>query len=404
MSANTPPMLEAARISRPQDGSIVRLVLLASIVISFLAASAAPTPLYQRYDQIWHGTALTTTEAFGVYAVAVLVGLLILDGAATHLGRRPVLLAGLGLQALALALFATAGSFEPIFIGRVLQGIAAGAALGTLGAAMIEAHQEHGTVASSAAPAAGTGIGALAAGITVSYLPWPTHLIYVVLIVVLVLQTIGVMTLLEATPTRRGLLASLRPRVAVPVAARSAFAAAGPAAFAVWALAGLYGSLGPAVLRAMAPHSPTVLGGFILFELAMVSSVTTIVLRAHDGRRQMAGGLIATILGVAGLAVAIATGSVAGFLLATVVAGVGFGSGLQGSIRTTVPLAQPHERAGLLAAVYLVCYAGMGIPAVVAGFVVSHGTDLTTAAVTYAIGVILLGVGAFALLGRRATR
>lgn len=404
MSANTPPVLEAVRTPRPQDGSIVRLVLLASIVISFLAASAAPTPLYQRYDQIWHGTALTTTEAFGVYAVAVLVGLLILDGAATHLGRRPVLLAGIGLQGFALALFATAGSFEPIFIGRVLQGIAAGAALGTLGAAMIEAHQEHGTVASSAAPAAGTGIGALAAGITVSYLPSPMHLIYVVLIVVLALQTIGVMTLLEATPTRRGLLASLRPRVAVPVAARSAFAAAGPAAFAVWALAGLYGSLGPAVLRAMSPHSPTVLGGFILFELAMVSSVTTIVLRAHDGRRQMAAGLVATILGVAGLAVAIATGSVIGFLLATVVAGIGFGSGLQGSIRTTVPLAQPHERAGLLAAVYLVCYAGMGIPAVVAGFVVSHGTDLTTAAVTYAIGVILLGLGAFALLGRRAAQ
>jgi hypothetical protein len=267
---------------------------------------------------------------------------------------------------------------------------------------MIEAHQEHGTVASSAAPGAGTGVGALAAGITVSYLPWPTHLIYVALIVVLALQMVGVLTLLEATPTRRGLLASLRPRVAVPASARSAFAAAAPAAFAVWALAGLYGSLGPAVLRAMSPSSPTVLGGFILFELAMVASVTTIVLRAHDGRRQMVAGLASIIVGVAGLAVAIAAGSVTGFLLATVVAGFGFGSGLQGSIRTTVPLAEPHERAGLLAAVYLVCYAGMGVPAVAAGFAVSHGTDLTTAAVTYALGVILLGAGAFALLGRRA--
>jgi predicted MFS family arabinose efflux permease len=401
MSTSTPPALEVPA-TRTGSGSIVRLTLLASIAISFLAASAAPTPLYQHYDQVWHGTALTTTEAFGVYAVAVLGGLLVLGGAATHVGRRPVLLTALGLQAVALVLFTTADSFGPLFVGRVLQGIAAGAALGTLGAAMIEAHHEHGTVASSAAPAAGTGIGALAAGITVSYLPWPTHLIYVVIIAVFALQAIGVLTLLEATPTRRGLLASLRPRVAVPASARSAFAAAAPAAFAVWALAGLYGSLGPAVLRAMSPSSPTVLGGFILFELAIVASVTTIVLRAHDGRRQMVAGLASIIVGVAGLAVAIAAGSVTGFLLATVVAGFGFGSGLQGSIRTTVPLAEPHERAGLLAAVYLVCYAGMGIPAVAAGFAVSHGTDLTTAAVTYALGVILLGAGAFALLGRRA--
>ncbi|HVX54381.1 MFS transporter [Nocardioides sp.] len=402
MSTSTPPVLDMVRTPRTNDGSILRLALLASIVISFLAASAAPTPLYQHYDRIWHGTALTTTEAFGVYAVAVLGGLLVLGGAATHLGRRPVLLAALGLQGVALVLFATAGSFEPLFIGRVLQGIAAGAGLGTLGAAMIEAHQEHGTVASSAAPGAGTGIGALAAGIAVSYLPWPTHLIYLALIAVLTLQAVGVLTLLEATPTRRGLLASLRPRIAVPAAARGAFTAAAPAAFAVWALAGLYGSLGPAVLRAMSPHSPTVLGGFVLFELAIVGSVTTIVLRSHDGRRQMTTGLVAMIVGVAWLATSIATGSVVGFLLATVVAGVGFGSGLQGSIRTTVPLAEPHERAGLLAAVYLVSYAGMGVPAVAAGFAVSHGTGLTATAVAYAIGVITLGLGAFALLGLRA--
>jgi predicted MFS family arabinose efflux permease len=404
MSTCTPPVLDLVQTPRTNGGSIIRLALLVSIAISFLAASAAPTPLYQHYDQMWHGTALTTTEAFGVYAAAVLGGLLILGGAAAHVGRRPVLFAALGLQALALTLFATADSFEPLFWGRVLQGIAAGAALGTLGAAMIEVHREHGTVASSAAPAAGTGIGALAAGITVSYLPWPTHLIYVVIIAVFALQTIGVLTLLEPTPTSRGLLASLRPRVAVPAAARGAFAAAAPTAFAVWALAGLYGSLGPALLRAMSPHSPSVLGGFILFELAMVASVTTVVLRAHDGRRQMVAGLATMVVGAAGLATAIATHSVLGFLIATVAAGIGFGSALQGSIRTTVALVEPHERTGLLAAVYLVSYAGLGIPAVMAGFVVSHGTDLTTAALTYAIGVVALGLGAFALLGRRGER
>lgn len=382
------------------ETSIPRLALVASIVISFLAASAAPTPLYQYYDVVWHGTALTTTEAFGIYAIAVLAGLLVLGQAAAHLGRRPVLLGAIALQVIAVVLFATAGSFEPLFIGRVIQGIAAGAALGTLGAAMIEAHHTHGTLASSAAPGAGTGIGALAAGLTVSYLPWPTHLIYLALVAVFVLQAVGVIFLLGATPTRPGLLRSLRPRLAVPAAARSAFLAAAPAAFSVWAVAGLFGSLGPSLLRAMAPGSPTVLGGLALFVLAAAGSATTVAVRSRDGRWQMAAGLVAVVVGVAGLAVAIATGTVVGFFVATVVAGVGFGGGLQGSIRTTVALVEPHERAGLLAAVYLVSYAGMGIPAVGAGYAVSRGTDLTTAAIAYAAGVIVLALGASALLAR----
>jgi predicted MFS family arabinose efflux permease len=380
--------------------SIARLLLVASIVISFLAASAAPTPLYQYYDMAWHGTALTTTEAFGVYAIAVLAGLLVLGEVSAHVGRRPVLLSAIALQVIAVVLFATAGSFEPLFIGRVIQGIAAGAALGTLGAAMIEAHHTHGTMASSAAPGAGTGIGALAAGLTVSYLPWPTHLIYLVLVGVFVLQAIGVIALLDATPTRRGLISSLQPRLAVPAAARSAFLAAAPAAFSVWAVAGLFGSLGPSLLRTMSPGSPAVLGGLALFVLAAAGSATTVALRARDGRWQMATGLGAVVIGVAGLAAAIATDSVVGFFLATVVAGIGFGGGLQGSIRTTVALVEPHERAGLLAAVYLVSYAGMGIPAVGAGYAVSRGTDLTTAAIAYAAGVIFLALGASALLAR----
>lgn len=383
-----------------RHGALVRLALLASIAISFLAASAAPTPLYQHYDLAWHGTALTTTEAFGVYAIAVLGGLLVLGSAATHVGRRPVLLAAIALQIASLVLFATAGSYEPLFIGRVLQGIAAGAALGTLGASMIEAHQSHGTIASSAAPFAGTGLGALGAGIAVSYLPWPTHLIYVGLVVVLALQAVGVLTLLHPTTTQPGLLRSLRPRIAVPASARVAFAAAAPAAFATWAVAGLFGSLVPAVLRAMAPSSPAVLGGFALFEVAIVGSIATIAVRSWVGRRQLTWGLSVVIIGIGALAVMIAIGTVAGFIAAAVVVGIGLGSALQGSVRTTVPLVEPHERAGLLAAVYLVSYAGMGIPAVGAGYAVSRGVDLTTAAVAYAIGVIVLAAGALALVLR----
>ncbi|WP_017936098.1 MFS transporter [Nocardioides sp. Iso805N] len=399
MSTNAAPV---QHMPVQAEGSVARLALLASIVISFLAASAAPTPLYQHYDLVWHGTALTTTEAFGVYAFAVLAGLLILGELSNHVGRRPVLLTAIALQVVSVLLFATAGSFEPLFAGRILQGVAAGAALGTLGAAMIEAHREHGTVASSAAPGAGTGFGALAAGLTVSFLPWPTHLIYVALVAVFAAQAVGVLLLIEANQTRPGLVASLRPTLSVPPAARSTFAAAAPALFAVWALAGLYGSLGPALVRQLSSNGSAALGGLALFVLAGAASATTVVRRQHEARAQLTGGIVALVAGVAVTLVAVGTHSLWVFLLGTLLAGIGFGSGLQGAVRGTVGLVTPEERPGLLSAVYLVSYAGMGAPAVVAGFLVSRGLGLTEVTVGYGVALVALALVALVQLVRTA--
>src|SRR3954453_3613420 len=84
------------------------LVLLASIVVTFLSASSAPTPLYAIYQAEWGFTPITPTLVFGIYALAVLVALLTLGTVSDHLGRRPVLLTALAGQALAMVVFATA--------------------------------------------------------------------------------------------------------------------------------------------------------------------------------------------------------------------------------------------------------------------------------------------------------
>src|SRR4029077_21093863 len=79
------------------------------------------------------------------------------------------------------------------------------------------------------------------------------------------------------------------------------------------------------------------------------------------------------------------------------IAGVGFGSGFQGGIRLVVPLAAPHQRAGLVSLLYVVSYLGLGVPAVVAGFGVVHGGGLIDTARYYGAAVIALA--ALALFG-----
>ena len=382
----------------------LRLVLFASIAVALLAASSAPSPLYERYNQLWHGSPLTSTVAFGIYALAVLAGLLSLGRLSTHFGRRTVLLWALSGQAVAVLLFATADSYTPLMAGRIIQGLATGAALGTVGAGMIEAHHQRGTVASSAAPAIGTGVGALVSGLVVTFLPWPTHLIYVALLVVFVLQALAVVVLLDSSVRERGALSSLRPRIAVPAPARAAFVTVAPVMFATWALAGFYGSLGPSLSRQMAHSTSIALGGVGLFLLAGVAALAGIVLRDRSARQLMAVGIGSLLLGVSGTVAATLVDSTLVYFVSTAVAGVGFGSAFQGAVKTVLPLAEPSQRAGLLSASFVVSYLGMGIPAVVAGFLASRGESLQSVAVGFGAVVLALSLIAGIGLVRRPAR
>src|SRR6202020_2330257 len=125
---SAPPARRSRITGRPA------LYLLASLVVSLLAASAAPTPLYAIYQRQWGFTPITITIVFGVYAVAVLVALLTLGRLSDSIGRRPVLLGALGVQILSMAVYATAGGVGELMIARIIQGLATGGALGGVGA------------------------------------------------------------------------------------------------------------------------------------------------------------------------------------------------------------------------------------------------------------------------------
>ncbi|MCW2757318.1 MAG: transporter [Nocardioidaceae bacterium] len=377
----------------PQTAS---LLLLASIVVSFLAASAAPTPLYAIYQSEWDFSPITTTVVFGVYAIAVLVALLTFGRLSDHVGRRPVLLVAIVLQAASMLLFTDAHGVTALVVARVVQGLSTGAAVGAVGAAMLDLDRNRGTILNSVAPPIGTATGALLSGVLVQYLPAPTTLVYAVLLGVLALQAVGVLLIGETVTRKQGALRSLVPEVALPRTLRRAVATAVPVLVATWSLAGFYAALGPALVADVLGHSSFVLGGVALFTLAGVGAVTVMLTRELEPSRVMGLGITALVSGVLITLLSINERNVVGFFAGTMVAGVGFGAGFQGSIRTVVPLAQPHERAGVLSILYSVSYVAMGVPAVVAGFLVVHGGGLVPTALEYGGTTMVLALAASA--------
>lgn len=392
------------RVRRPRLPVRVAFVLQASIVVSFLAGSAAPTPLYAVYQARWGFSPITLTVVFGIYAVAVLLALLVAGSLSDHVGRRPVLLAGIAVQVLTMVVFVNADGVGSLLLARVIQGLSTGASMGAVGAGMLDIDKARGTITNAVAPLTGTASGALVSGLFVQFLPAPAHLVYLVLLGVFVLQGIGVALMPETSAPKAGALASLRPRFGVPVAARRALLVAAPVLVAVWALAGFYGSVGPAVIERVVGSRSVLLGGLALFVLAGAGGITVLLARRTRPQAVMAFGIVALFVGVGGTLLAVATGSAVVFFVSALVAGVGFGGGFQGAIRTVIPLAAPHERSGLLSIVYVISYLAMGLPAVIGGFLVVHGGGLLPTTREYGIAVLVLTAAAlFGLARRRGT-
>src|SRR3954471_636433 len=82
-----------AAAARPAD-----FYLLASITLSFLAGSSAPTPLYPVYQALWGFSSAAVGAVFASYVVVLLLGLLVFGRLSDHIGRKPVILAAIVMQ------------------------------------------------------------------------------------------------------------------------------------------------------------------------------------------------------------------------------------------------------------------------------------------------------------------
>ena len=375
--------------------------LLASITASFLASSAAPTPLYASYQAQWGFSPITVTVIFGIYAISVLAALLLAGRLSDHLGRRPVLIAATAAQAVTMVIFATASGVGDLVLARILQGLATGAAMGALGAGMIDLNKERGATANAVAPTFGTATGGMLSGYLVQYLPAPTHLVFAVLGAIFVAQGIGVTLMADTIAPAPGALASLKPQLNLPAAARGPLLLALPVLVASWALAGFYGSLGPMLLRGMLGVGSALLGGLALFVLAASAGLAVLALSHRAPRALMTFGAAMLAAGVGVTVWSLPHHAIAAFFAGTSIAGVGFGTGFQGAVRSIVPFAAPHERAGVLSVVFIVSYLSMGVPAIAAGALVARYGNILATGKEFGLVIMTLALAAVLAAGLR---
>ena len=112
--------------------------------------------------------------------------------------------------------------------------------------------------------------------------------------------------------------------------------------------------------------------GLIVGAFAGAGALAAVLARDVDPDRTARAGTLLLAVGTLGFLAGLIWTSLPVFVIASVVAGAGFGSGFLGALRAVTQLAQPHERAALLSAVFVVSYLAFSIPAVVAGVLITH--------------------------------
>ncbi|WP_069173628.1 MFS transporter [Streptomyces griseus] len=378
-----------------------------SVLVTLLAASSAPTPLYALYQDQWGLSALAVTVVFSAYPLALLSALLTAGSLSDHLGRRPVLAGALGTQAVAMALLASADGAGSLTAARLLQGVATGVATSAAGAALLDLenprHPGRSALTNTIAPVAGMAAGVLVSTLLVRFAPAPTVTVHALMAALFAAQAIAVTFTTETANRRADALRSLRPQLVVPPAVRPTLLTTGTAIVAIWSLGGFYSSLGPALVRLVAPNAPQAALGMVFFTLSAAAALTMWALRRTDPRTSAMGGCVSvlpaavlTLSGLHGVGLPAVHGGAA-------LAGVAFGAVSQGVLRMLLASLDEQYRAATLAAYYVLSYLSMSLPAVVAG-AATQWYGLRTTSYAYAVLAALLAAAALTALAVSRTR
>jgi MFS family permease len=167
---------------------------------------------------------------------------------------------------------------------------------------------------------------------------------------------------------------------------------------ATWATGAFYQAFVPALVEdQLHTRSPLILG------LVFAAYMTPSVLGAPVGGRFTPAvaqrvGMITFLAGMMGIVTAIAAGTLALFIVATIVAGAGQGIAISAAIRGLLDGGALAERAPIFSAIYLLCYSGAAFPSLIAGRL---SGSFSLPQIAFGYGALAIAATLFTVLGAR---
>lgn len=366
-----------------------------------MAYAAVPTPLYVIYEARNGFGPLVVTVVFAVYALGVIGSLLLIGHRSDQTGRRPMLCAGLLLDAASALLFLLWPTLPGLLLGRVICGVATGMVTATATAYLAElwrgrSPEGRAAVVATAANFGGMGSGPLLAGVLAQWLPQPLRVPHLLSGGLLLLAAALASAARETVPRERERIPYRPQRIVVPKAQLGRFAGAATSALTCFATLSVFASLGPGLMADAVGSRSLALAGLCVFVPFASAACTQLGLAglpapllATVGQALVAGGLL-LLVGSLWLP------SLALYLAAGAVAGGGCGALFKGCVATVDEIAPDDSRAEALAALFVAAYTGTALPTI--------GLGLATQLIDARIALLVFALPMLALIaipGRR---
>ena len=340
------------------------------------------TPLLVMYRETSHFSQVTVNGLLAAYVLGIVPALLVGGPLSDLIGRKPTLLPAAPLSLLGSFLLSIA-PHEPLIIalGRVLCGMALGLVMAVGSTWITElVSRAGGDPAAGARKASlcltiGFLVGAGIASVLAQWGPWPTHLAYILHILLTLATAVWLTYTPETREPRHGTVKTtileLKVRemlemLHIPAAAHKRFLrVVVPVAPWVFGCAGAAYALLPQLLATSAGQTPIAFSGLMtVITLGCGVGVQMLgrLIDTHKSARASAIAMAVITLGAFVAAFAAQTLSLPLGIAAAATMGAGYGLALVAGLSEVQRIAGEEELAGLTAVYYSISYTGFFIP------------------------------------------
>ncbi len=371
---------------------------------TIMSGATIPTPLYPLYADRFGFSPFVITLIFAAYSAGVIAALLGTGPWSDEIGRKPLLLGGLGTTALAAIAFTLADGLTMLLLARALQGFAVGIYASTATVAVTELAPEGqkriGGFGATAANMGGLGGGAIIGGIVITLAPAPLVTPYLVHLAMAGLSLLALWWLPE--PGERSPDPQLRAQgLAVPEEVRGIFVPSAIAAFAIFMICGFLGSVAPKYLGdVFGRQGDHILIGVVAGLIFLTSILGQWVEDMLPDRVVLPLGMATMTLGIAAITATLASQTLPGFVAAIAFAGIGHGIAFRGGLVALSSRAPQGQAAAVTATYFTIVYVAISVPVLIIG-ALQGPLGLVPMTIGYAIFSTLLSALALGLILRR---
>jgi len=144
-----------------------------------------------------------------------------------------------------------------------------------------------------------------------------------------------------------------------------------PVLIGAWALAGFYLGLSAEVLQDIFKVDSGLTDGAAVAVATGAGALTVYIAKRVAPRVTAIIGTAALALGMLATLVAVETHNLSLFIIGDAVGGTAIGAGFAAAMALVTPHARAHERGEVFASIYIVSYLSLGLPALIAGLLVT---------------------------------